>query len=371
MKNASAKAISALIIATSLLSFAAVLPRMTWAQQPAVPSPEDPSILPYFSVYPPTYTASTVGEVFNISVLVNNLDAGWQAIGFQFKLSYNDSLLNVTNVYEGPWLPPFAAPPNGGTFFVTVPGANYTAAADIVLPDVNGTSHAPFPSGTGVLAIFEFNATMRGSFPSVLNCSLHLSETLIVDWNNTIIAEDPSMDGEYLIGAHDVAVTDVTASQAWVYQGFSIDINVTVLNEGDFDENVSVTLYYNMTANEIIGTQNVTLSPLQNQTTTFTWNTIGVPYPHNYTITGVATIPKDINLTDNTLAGGTVEVRIPGDINGDGIVDIYDAIVFGSYFGLQLGENGWNPNADLNNDGKIDIFDMVIVGSYFGKSGSP
>lgn len=356
-----AKAVSALMIATALLGFAAVLPRITWAQ---------PATHPYFSISPPTYTASAVGEVFNISVLINGLDSGWQAVGFDFKLGYDDSLLNVTNVHEGPWLPPFGAPANRGTYFVTASGVNFTAAGDIVLPDLDGTWHAPFPSGAGILAIIEFNATMRGTFPSVLGCPLHLYNTHIADSNGTLIAEDPSVDGMYSIGVHDVAVTDVNANQTWVYEGFSAGINVTVLNKGDFDENVTVTLYYNMTANRIIGTQNMTLSPLQNQTISFTWNTEGVPYPQNYTITANATILVDNNPADNILPGGTIEVRIPGDITGDGSVNVLDAIKFGNYFGLQQGDPGWNASADMNLDGKINILDFIILGQYFGKSGS-
>lgn len=362
MENTLAKVASALMIATALLGFAAVLPKITWAQ---------PATNPYFSVSPPTYTASAVGEVFNISVLVNSLDPGWQAVGFEFELNFNASLLNVTNVYEGPWLPPFGAPPNGGTFFPTVQGADFVHVVDLVLPDVNGTLHAPFPSGTGTLAIIEFNATMRGTFPSVLSCPLQLNSTAIADWNGTPIAQDPSMDGMYSIGVHDVAVTDVNASQTWVYQGFSANISVTVLNNGDFDENVTVTLYYNITANKIIGTQNMTLSPLQNQTTTFTWNTTGVPCPQNYTMTANATILVDNNPGDNTLSGGIVEVRIPGDINGDGSVDVLDAIQFGNYFGLQQEDMGWNAGADMNLDGKVSILDFIILAHYFGRNGSP
>jgi parallel beta-helix repeat protein len=184
-----------------------------------------------------------------------------------------------------------------------------------------------------------------------------------------------SLDGKvYAFGpstrVHDVAVTGVTANRTWVYQGFSVDVNITVLNKGDFDENVTVTLYYNTAANKMIGTQTLTISAGQNETVAFTWDTTGVPYPHNYTITAVATIPADNNPADNTLAGGTIEVRIPGDINGDGRVDILDAIQFGNYFGLRQGDKGWNPDADLNHDGQVNILDMIIVARNFGSLGS-
>ncbi|MGD0494606.1 MAG: dockerin type I domain-containing protein [Candidatus Bathyarchaeia archaeon] len=52
---------------------------------------------------------------------------------------------------------------------------------------------------------------------------------------------------------------------------------------------------------------------------------------------------------------------ILGDINGDGFVDIYDALVLGSAFGSTSRDSNWNPNADLNNDGVVDIFDSIIL----------
>jgi PKD repeat protein len=170
---------------------------------------------------------------------------------------------------------------------------------------------------------------------------------------------------------HDVAVANVTIDRPWVYQGFTANVNVTVVNKGDSNDSVIVTLYYNITANEIISTQNVTLSPTQSRTITLTWDTTGVPFCQNYTITAVATIASDNNLADNTLTGGAIEVRIPGDINGDGSVSVLDAIRFGTYFGLRYGDAGWSADADINRDGKVNILDVIMVAQNFGKSASP
>jgi len=170
---------------------------------------------------------------------------------------------------------------------------------------------------------------------------------------------------------HDVAVTNITSDRSWIYydHGFGADINVTVLDNGDFNETVTVTLYYNITANDVIGTQALNVLTGQNGTAAFTWNATGsVAYPRNYTITAVATIPAGIN---STLTGGIIEVRIPGDILDEGIVDIYDAIAIGNYFGLRVGEPGFNPDADLNHDGIVDIFDVIVLASFFGQIGSP
>jgi nitrous oxidase accessory protein NosD len=184
-------------------------------------------------------------------------------------------------------------------------------------------------------------------------------------------ANNVFIDGEVQVLWRDVAVTSVTADRTWVYQGFSANINVTVLNNGDFPETVTVTLYYNITANKIIGTQNVALLVGESKTIIFVWNTAGVEYCHNYTITAVATIPIDNNPADNTMADGAIKVRILGDTNGDGKVDIKDILAAAKAFGETPDRPSWDPNMDLNNDGKVNIKDILIIAKNYGKNCSP
>jgi len=159
---------------------------------------------------------------------------------------------------------------------------------------------------------------------------------------------------------HDVAVVEVIPSRDWVYQAYSVQINVTVLNKGDLNETVVVTLYYNVTRGEIIGIETIDLLPGENTTITFMWNTENVPYCHNYTITAVATIPLDHNLTDNVLTN-EVKIRILGDINGDGTVDMADISIAMDAFLSYPEHLGWNPDADLNMDLSVDMVDISLL----------
>ncbi len=171
---------------------------------------------------------------------------------------------------------------------------------------------------------------------------------------------------------HDVAVVDVVCNRTWVYQGHSVNINVTVRNEGDYPETVSVTLYYNITANKKIGTQVINLRSGETQTIIFVWDTIGVEYCHNYTITAVASIAyPDVDPTDNTLVDGKVKVRILGDTNGDGKVDLNDILTAALAFGSFPGHPDWNPVADINRDNKVDLCDFLDIAINFGKTCSP
>jgi hypothetical protein len=58
-----------------------------------------------------------------------------------------------------------------------------------------------------------------------------------------------------------------------------------------------------------------------------------------------------------------------GDINDDGIVDIYDAILLAVAFGSEPSADNWNPNADINGDEIVDIYDAIILAIHFGEEG--
>jgi len=57
---------------------------------------------------------------------------------------------------------------------------------------------------------------------------------------------------------------------------------------------------------------------------------------------------------------------LPGDINGDGRVDLTDLLEVVNAFGLSEAAPGYNPAADLNDDGTIDMLDLLKVVENFG-----
>ncbi len=57
---------------------------------------------------------------------------------------------------------------------------------------------------------------------------------------------------------------------------------------------------------------------------------------------------------------------VDGDLNDDGIVDIFDVVRLAGAFGSKLGDYRWDSVADLNRDEYIDILDVVLVSKQFG-----
>jgi len=96
----------------------------------------------------------------------------------------------------------------------------------------------------------------------------------------------------------------------------------------------------------------------------FRWNTTSVA-KGKYTISAyVWPVPGDTDMTDDTFTNGMVYVGIPGDLNADGIVDVFDAVILAGAAGSRPGSSNWNPNADINSDGIVDIFDAVILSGH-------
>jgi parallel beta-helix repeat protein len=166
---------------------------------------------------------------------------------------------------------------------------------------------------------------------------------------------------------HDIAVENITISDNEVYLGQQINITVTVENEGKagISETFNVTIKYNET---IIETQTVIeLAPGYNTTLTFSWNTTQTK-AGSYTISAEASIVTDeLDTIDNTLIYGTALVKLPGDVNGDGIVDAFDIFYLSEAYGSMSGDPEWNPDRDFNDDGMVDVLDLFALSKNYGK----
>lgn len=192
--------------------------------------------------------------------------------------------------------------------------------------------------------------------------------------DTTVMTEDKTVTAHFtlmIIGDHDIAITNVTTSKdgcrpmLTVPDNSFVKINVTVLNRGNFTETYNVTVYANET---VIETQ---IASMHLEGTTIvlqlTWNTTGWTRG-NYTIRAYATpVPSEVNTADNTFIAGIIKIAIPGDINGDGIVDIFDAILLSGSYNSVPGRPNWSPNADIKADDVVDIYDAIVLSNHYNQ----
>ena len=63
---------------------------------------------------------------------------------------------------------------------------------------------------------------------------------------------------------------------------------------------------------------------------------------------------------------GTVQIKIPGDVEGDNDVDIYDLVKIASKYGCNSEDPRFDPDCDVDCDCDIDIYDLVIAAGNYG-----
>ncbi len=155
---------------------------------------------------------------------------------------------------------------------------------------------------TTVSFLWDTTGVPVGNYTITGTASLVPYESYFNTTNNVYV------DGivQVITAIHDVAITDVTTSTDWAYQGWPVSVQVTVSNLGNVSEAFSVTAYYD---NNIIDTIPVANLPSKFSTVlTFNWNTGGLA-ENNYTISAQASlVPFEYNTTNNYLTGGQVQI---------------------------------------------------------------
>jgi len=183
----------------------------------------------------------------------------------------------------------------------------------------------------------------------------------LIDENNT---DTYPLMKPYPWDPHNIGVTSLKTSKTIAGQGFAVNISITVFNYGTSVETFNVTAYANTTA---IASQNITLTSLNSTAVALTWNTTGWS-KGNYTLNTYATpVPDEKDISDNNLTKGWVVITIPGDVDGDFDVDIYDVVKITGVYRSKIGDSDYKPNSDMNSDGIIDIYDVVICTSHYGQ----
>jgi parallel beta-helix repeat protein len=140
-------------------------------------------------------------------------------------------------------------------------------------------------------------------------------------------------------------VSDINVSTVMLNVTVPAELSPTAIDDHDDDSVPDLMVKFNMTA-----VSEFMLSK-------------GIKYGNvTLTITG--------KLNDGTVFDGSdiIRVRMPGDINCDGKVDVRDVAPASLAFGSYIGHPRWNPDADENEDGRIDVRDIALIARNFGIS---
>jgi parallel beta-helix repeat protein len=167
---------------------------------------------------------------------------------------------------------------------------------------------------------------------------------------------------------HAIAAESAAASRTVVGQGFTTNLSIDVVNRGHFEENLAVTVevFVNGNPKPAIWYYEVRVASGSSSMAAFVWDTSEFA-DGNYTLkASVEPVPNETDTTDNTCCSWIV-ITVPGDINGDFTVDIYDALTLAGAYNSKPNSSNWNLNVDINGDNIVDIYDAIILAGNFNK----
>jgi hypothetical protein len=157
----------------------------------------------------------------------------------------------------------------------------------------------------------------------------------------------------------------ISSTKIIVGEGFSSEVTLVLENQGNKIEELNATFYANDTG---FGNQIFMLRGDNYTTYSMDWF-LGSLVKGNYSLSvRIEPLQGETDLKDNSMNSNWVFISIPGDLDGDKTVNIYDAILLAGCFNVSPYSSHWNPNRDINNDGIVDIYNVLILAGNYGKS---
>jgi hypothetical protein len=253
--------------------------------------------------------------------------------------------------------------PNTGLFVNEIPHAFYTGPyaepQNIIIPEPLTGNYLLYASGIGS---GSYTLTME----SVANDFVDLQI-----WQGNVnagdqIRENARLDSDgVIVLPHNIKVADLRTFKTVVGRGYLMSANLTIENRGNYTETFNATLYMNETNIAIFN--NLTLNSRNWTSLLYEWNTTDFPMG-NYTIWAYAwPVRNETNISDNNCTGGWIVVTIPGDVDGNFEVDIYDVTAICICYDSKIGDSIYYPNCDVDGNGIIDIFDVTTACITYGQ----
>jgi len=300
-----------------------------------------------------TYDGIGLYDAVNNTVSSNSIrENDWSGIGLYFSMGNNISANYISNNYYG--MNCFSSQENWIFHNNFATNTNQTSSDGLPNAWDNG-----YPSGGNYWSDYAGSDTCSG---------VHQNET-----GSDGIGDTPYDSAENNLDRYplmqkwtNIAITAITCSKTAVVQGQETNMAIVVQNQGWDQVTAGVTLYANTTV--LTSFTNIALQGRSQVTLNFTWQTASFGKAQ-YAIKANATaVSGEPDTRDNTLIyAKKVAITVAGDANGDGVVDIYDAIALANAYSAVPTSQNWNANADINSDSIVDIYDAIILANNYGK----
>jgi hypothetical protein len=261
--------------------------------------------------------------------------------------------------------------------------AYYNGTAIGTLPITN------LPAGTNKVLTFQWNTTgikvedkyTLSAFASYVQYEYNTANNYLVDGQVLILtlirqvaitSVEPYEYDQWSNNCYPQPISPIYhVPMVMVYTNRIVIVNVTAANLGNMTESFNVTAMID--GSIVLGTQPISnLAPQQTKLLTFTWKPISETPSSTilHTVSANASIVQyEYNTTKNYMTSKVkIMIKMLGDVNGDGVINILDVTLIGAAYGSRPGMKNWNPEADLLNNGFVSILDMVTCTSKYGVS---
>lgn len=165
-------------------------------------------------------------------------------------------------------------------------------------------------------------------------------------------------------GPRDVGIMASVSKKTIIAEGYyaNATMNVTIINYGLQTETFTFTSQIYTT----VQNQTVTLESRNSITFTFTFNTTDLPKGIYIMGAYITPVQDETYMVDNNYTQQII-ITIPGDVDGDFEVDIYDVTAICICYDSKIGEPNYYPNYDVDGNGIIDIFDVTTACITYGQ----
>jgi hypothetical protein len=334
---------------------------------------------------------------FNITVKIDDIPKDPGLVGIDFKLSWNSSILNAVNMTDVIY---HEVIPQGEIdnlwqlkYNVSANGVEYAYTYQDLDRALN--ARPPYAPISGSYTIAKITLKVKG----IGKCTLHFDEVKLGDaqanpepcqivdgsFDNApspkgaLVFVDPARIQNSSLGPGSNFTINISITNASAVAGleFKLDFDSTVLQAfsatsgGFVPSSVVPFIQVNSTGGFIIFSFSSQIALEGNGTIA----TVKFQVQGTRLLNTLLQL-NHVRLVDNNdeelpflkTDGSFSNIQLVGDLNYDGVVDIFDAIMLAGAFGSTPGSQNWSPEADINNDSFVDIYDALLLAGNFGET---
>jgi len=311
-----------------------------------------------------------VGETFTLRVNITNVR---DLYGWQFKITYDPTIIDVTGVTQESFLKQA-----GQTVFAKV--VDNTVGFVMAMSILN----FPYPSdgayGNGALANVTFRVKSNGQ--TLLQFDKTMTKLRSVIAGQVVPIEHETRDCYFsnLAISCNIDISPDTLNLKsrgkWItayiqlpegHSAADVDASTILLN-GTISPVLGPKYGFVTNSSEYLADHNndgILERMVKFNRTQFAEYTLSKGIAH-----GNVTLTLTGQLNDKKAFEGSdvVGVRMPGDVNGDGVVDGYDIQMIAKAWESEVGELGYKPEADIDEDGIVNEADLRLLNTQYGKT---